>query len=491
MAKADITPKYAREILERRIALKSATTKLPADFYDLRFPQQRRFIEDPAKLKALFSTRRAAKSYTAGLYMVRECLLNPYCNCLFVGLSFQSTKRIIWKDILVAINDKYKLHMIFNQSALTVTFPNKSMIWCLGVDADENEMKKALGSKYRLACIDEASLYTIDTYNFVYGILKPAVADPNSEGERGTIIMTGTSSDFTRGLFYDITTGKEPGWSLHSWTAHDNPYVSKQWQEELDEIAKNRPLYKNTPQFKQWYLNEWVVDEEKLVYKYSHDLNWIRGLPEVLDPNGWIWVLGVDTGWEDDNAFVLAAYHEHDCRLYIVECFAKPRMTFDQVVERVRDYMGSKDRVPCKVIIDGANKQGVESMKQRSAIPFTYAEKADKVSHIEMMNADLLQGKIKILPTCTALIKEMQCLVWRTDGGRLCFPKKEHPNLSNHLCDAALYAWRHCYQYHASAMEDKVTIGSNEWYKKFSEDIWEREYTHLMEDQNGEWSRYT
>jgi hypothetical protein len=39
-----------------------------------------------ARLKALFCTRRAAKSYTGGLYLIREALENPGCNCLFIAL---------------------------------------------------------------------------------------------------------------------------------------------------------------------------------------------------------------------------------------------------------------------------------------------------------------------------------------------------------------------------------------------------------------------
>ena len=71
---------------------------------DKKFPQQCNFILDPAKLKALFCTRRAAKSYTGGLYMVRECLSNPNINCLFIGLTRQTAEGIVWKDILKVID---------------------------------------------------------------------------------------------------------------------------------------------------------------------------------------------------------------------------------------------------------------------------------------------------------------------------------------------------------------------------------------------------
>jgi phage terminase large subunit len=314
----------------------------------------------------------------------------------------------------------------------------------------------------------------------VYGILKPAMAD-----QRGTICLMGTSSNYTRGLFYDITTGVRQDWSVHTWTALDNPYVATQWQEELDEIDKDRPLFKETPLFKQWYLNQWVVDTDKLVYKYNPERNSYNTIPKALDPNGWTYVLGVDTGWEDDNAFVLAGFHEHDPALYILRTFNKKHMTFDQVVLKIQEFMNDKDMAPCKVIIDGANKQGVESMRQRSSIPFEYADKIGKADFIEILNGDLVQAKIKINFKCTPLINELMGLVWKTDGDKIVIPRKEHPSLPNHLCDAFLYAWRNGYHYQSRAKEPVIVVGSKAWYEKQAEDQWEREREHLEKSTQG------
>lgn len=450
------------------------------------FPQQEAFIRDPAKLKALFCTRRAAKSFTAGLYLIHEALSNPGCNCLFIGLTRETAKAIIWKDILRVLNKKYKLNAKFHQTELTMTFPNGSVIKITGIDSDEDEMNKLLGRKYRLVCIDEASLYTINLTNLVYGILKPAMTDPNKTGERGVICMMGTSSNFTRGLFYEVTTKKETGWSLHSWTAHDNPHVAKQWQEELDEIKNLRPLYMETPQFKQWYLNQWVVDEDKLVYKFNESRNLYNKLP-TLPPNGWTYVLGVDTGWEDDNAFVLTAYHSNDPNMYVVKTFNKPKMTFDQVSEKILEFMRDPIMAPSQIIIDGANKQGVETMRVRSNIPFVFADKTGKVDFIEILNADLIQAKIKINESCRTLIDEMMSLVWKTTGDKIDLPKREHPSLSNHLCDALLYAWRKAYHYHSNPAEKQIAVGSKEWYEKQAEDIWEREAELLRKKDEDGW----
>jgi hypothetical protein len=472
-----ILEEYAERMLARR--------NIP-NILEKAFPHQVDFIKHHAKQKVLFCTRRSAKSFTAGLYLVYEALQNPGCNCLFVGLTRESAKGIICKDILNIIDTAYGLNARFNQAELTMTLPNGSVIKVTGIDADEKEMNKLLGRKYRLVCIDEASMYTIDLKNLVYGVLGPAMIDPNNEGDSGIICLMGTASDFPRGLFYEITIGKEKGWELFKWSAFDNPYVSKQWALALEKIKQERPEYMETPQYKQWYQNLWVIDDEKLVYRFDMQRNLCPFMP-IKHHTGWVYVLGVDTGWEDDTAFVLTAYHEHDPNLYIARVFKKKKMTFDDVIVKIEEFCRS-DMAPHKIIIDGANKQGVESMRMRSNIPFEYADKQDKVTFIELCNSDLIQGKIKIINTAEnrPLWEEMSALVWVTDGDKIKYPKKEHPSLPNHCLDAFLYAWRCGYHYAATKPVKKVVKYSPTWYQEQSENIWEREREYLTQS-NSDW----
>lgn len=490
---ANLTPAKARRLLKLREAKKFD----PQQLLDSAFDQQQAFIKDPAKLKALFCTRRSSKSFTAALYMIYEALVLPGCNCVFIGLTRASARGIIWKDCFKVINTRFKLGAKFNENYLTMTLPNGSVISVLGINDGQDEMNKLLGRKYRVACVDEASMYTIDQRLLVYGILKPAMADVS-----GTICMMGTASNYTRGLFFDVTTGKERGWSLHSWTAHDNPHVARQWQAELDEITTLRPLFMETPLFKQWYMNEWVVNTDLLVYKFNENKNLYKQMP--LQAKGdWTYILGVDTGWEDDTAFVLSAYHEHDKCLYIVDTFNKKKMTFDDVIAKVQEYMLDVHRMPAKVVIDGANKQGVESMKLRSSIPFEYADKMDKATFIELLNNDLIQARIKINAKCETLVDELMGLIWKADpkdDTKIAIPKREHPGCANHLCDAFLYAWRMGFHYGHVTVEKKVAVGSREWFLKQSQlddKFWEAEREKTEEQEKKEkgdgsgWDRFS
>lgn len=423
-------------LLEEFAARKQTTT---SNILDKAFSQQKAFIEDPARLKALFCTRRAAKSYTEGMYLVDTAIKHAGSNCLFIGLTRGSAHGILWKDILQKINREENVNMRFNETNLTATLPNGSVIWATGADASEEEMNKLLGRKYRLVVIDEASFFTIDMRQLVYGILKPAVAD-----DRGTICVAGTSSNITRGLFYDITTGKEPGWALHQWTAHDNPHIAKQWQEELDDIARDRPLFMKTALFKQWYENKWEIDDDAKVYKFNQTTNIAPYLPREL--SDFHYVLGVDLAHSpDSSSFVVGAYHDLDPTLYMVSAQKYLKMDITAVADKIRE-LELTYTFDVKVV-DGANKIAVAELNTRHGLQLIPADKMGKVDFINIMNAEFIQGAIKLLPGTEQLQEEYNTLVWVTDNGKVVEPKKEHPTIHNDCADSALYLWRHCYQF--------------------------------------------
>lgn len=435
------------------------------DILDRNFTHQVNFIEDPFKLKAAFCTRRSAKSYTGGLYLIREALSTPNVSCLYIALTRDSAKKIMWKDVLKAINRKFNLNANFNETLLTMTLPNGSVIYLTGVDADENEKEKLLGQKYKLVIADEAASYSINLRELIYGILKPAVAD-----YRGTICLLGTAGNITQGLFFDITTGKEPGWSLHQWTAHQNPYIAKQWQEELDEIKQTRPLFMQTPLFKQWYLNEWVIDDTKLVYWYRPGRN---DYSQLAIKGDWQYVLGVDLGYRPDpSAFCLLGFHHHDKTLYVIESFKRLEMDITDVANCIKTY---QSRFPIfKVVIDGSNKQAVEEMQKRHDIALTAADKRGKSDFIEIMNAEFTQERIKVNPhTNIDLIDEWKRLVWKMTGDKIDIPREEHPGLPNHIADACLYGWRYCYQFLSEPAKPKVDMNNRQQYLKHTEALME------------------
>lgn len=397
-------------------------------FVDDSFPAQANFIRDKSKFKAGFCTRRAGKSYGVGLMLFEAAYNNPGTSSLYVALTRDSAKRIMFKDVFYAIDRKFKTGVKFNHVDLTVTFPNGSVIYAFGMDAGPHEAHKALGQKFIIAVVDEAGSFSQDLRTIVYGVLGPATADLS-----GQIAVIGTPTNIVKGFFYDIVHSKtEPGWSVHKWNAFENPYMQRQWQEEIDGLKAKNPKVVETPWFKQMYLGEYAIETDKLVYKYDQSRN-LGSPPAKKDL---IYVLGVDLGYEDDTAFVLGAYNTHEKKLWIVHTFSKPKMIVSEVAKKIQSYIDNFS--PYKIVIDNASKQAVEEMKQRYMLPLSAADKTGKRDFIELMNSDFVQGNILLDLSCADLAKEYAELIKDDDG-------QEHPSCSNHLADAALYMWRYCY----------------------------------------------
>lgn len=406
------------------------------------FEHQLRFIKDTSRLKALFCTRRAAKSYTGGLYLIHEALATPRCNCLFIALTRETAKGIIWKDILKELDIRFKLGMVFNGTALTATLPNGSVIWVTGADADEDEMNKLLGKKYRLAVIDEASMFTVNMHQLVYGILKPATAD-----QRGSICLLGTASNITRGLFYDITNNIESGWSVHQWTAFDNPHIKDQWAEELKEIDEKRPAFRETALYKQWYLNQWVIDENALVYKFNRKRNDIHQAPQFEQASHYI--LGITIGHSPDpSGFVIAYYNDASPLLYVMHSEKHPNVDAAIIAKKINEFDKKYD-FEVQVIF-GLTEATVSEMNVRHECHTIYADQKpkEKEHFINLFNSDLNHQKILFLPQAEALKDELETIVWETDSsGKIKLPRKEHENIPNQLSSALLSLWRHTHYY--------------------------------------------
>lgn len=468
---AKMTPSERSEFF----ALMMSEKKEPV-FRDGTFKAQNAFLDDEARLKVVLCTRRSGKSYGAGLMLMRDAYQTANVSCLYVALTRASAKRIMWKDVLKTIDREQALGCRFNETELSVTLPNGSMIYLLGMDADEQEKDKALGQKFKSVVVDEAASYGVDLHEMVYGILKPATAD-----YRGTIALIGTPGNIKRGLFYDLTKGQNPGeagrweimgWSGHRWTAFDNPHMAEKWKDEIEDLKLANPNIENTPLFQQHYLGKWVIDDSNLVYRFDAARNTFDELPVMSKGGRWHYVLGIDLGFNDPTAWVVCAYHDFDRTLYVLGAHKKAKCDITEVADQTRRLMGRFEFD--RIVIDGANKQAVEEMRRRHDIPLTPAEKTGKADFIEIMNGDFASGYIKLhRKAAVPLAEEYTQLIWDDRSPR----REEHPNCENHCVDAALYAWRHCYQWLSEVRQaNGLKYGKSEadWMLQYEEQQMEK-----------------
>ena len=338
----------------------------------------------------------------------------------------------MWQDVMKQIDEDYNLGAEFNETLLEIRLPNKSSIRLLGIDSNPKQMRKLLGGKYKLVVIDEVAFFESDVNELIQKVILPALADHSGE-----CWLISTSSDLTQGLFYDITSGPEGmcmGWSVHKWSWRQNPHTCKAVQSLVDELIAANPLIVNTAHFQQHYENRWTIDDDQLVYKFDASRNVVNITPKLTH-----FMMGVDLGYNDATAFVIGGWSSIDKRLYILYSEKESGLDFTQVAQKIR--LLEHRYTTSWIVIDGANKQGVQEMMNRHDLNLKSADKANKWDYIRLMNADLITRNVLIVrDTNQDLIIDYQKLIKDPNSKK----PAEHPKCENHLNDAALYLWREC-----------------------------------------------
>jgi phage terminase large subunit-like protein len=441
-------------------------------------------VDDPYNRKAVLTPRRSGKTHCAGAYAVITALLNPGCQVVVVCLSKITAKQLYWNDIIEKFDETYGLRLResngLHVTSLTATSENGSKILFTGAETIK-EAEKLRGGRYKLVIIDECKSFNADVFEeLVDEIVVPALAD-----SAGTLCLIGTPGAILGGPFYQATyenyRTKEgwpvsrdyyhpeeywdsdevaPEWSYHHWHSKANVKAPGIW-DEATLTKKQKRWSDDNPKWVREYLGKWVSTRDAMVFAYSTICETDGGAysarctyhPDEVSPYGlpeddtWRFIVGIDLGFEDDFALVVAAYSEHQDCLYLVEDFKAPHMVISEVAACIQRYVDKYGDIEAMVADTGGSaKQIVESLNQMYGFNFEKAEKRDKPDYIELMNSDLFDGKIKIPPECN-VAEEWRRMQWKLGNktkshlaryGRLEVDRR-YPD---HASDAFMYLWR-------------------------------------------------
>jgi hypothetical protein len=406
------------------------------------FDKQISFIQDPSLRKVLFIPRRSGKTWAVAVNLIIECLKNPATKCLYFGLTSESSWNAIYLHMIEVICRKYNITIDTNLTKQTITFENKSFIKITGADADEKQINKALGGKYKLVIFDECQDINHDLRYWIEDRLAPAMVDLG-----GVIVMAGTAGNHMgERYWYKVTrqdASREPGWNVHEWKIEDNPFMAKLIKSHLEKQIILNKDYVETSGYQQEWLCKWVTNTTSRIYKFDSSKNGIRDtelIKSLLNiDTKWKYILSTDYGYEDDTAMVVMAFYQHDPNCYIVDSFKKAKMLTQETAETLIQW---RDKYkPVFIVGDAQNKTLIETLRIQYRIPIVAAKKLGKESHIAAMNSDFVMGKIKVIESHNRdLIKEWDELTW-AEKQRLLGNYKENPGKDNHLADACLYGF--------------------------------------------------
>lgn len=421
------------------------------------FDKQLSFIEDKNPFKVAVCSRRAGKTVACAAHLVWVSLCKERQVSLYITLSRNNAKKIIWNDLL-DINRKFNLGAQTNETELSLKFPNESVIYLSGAK-DKSEIEKFRGLALSLCYIDECQSFRNYIQELVDEVIAKALFDYN-----GTLCLIGTPGPVPSGYFYECWTN--PQWSKHGWTMFDNPFLEaksgKKIQDLIDQDLKRKGVTIEHPSIQRECYGRWTVDTDALVFKYSKQTNDYQSLPVVSGK--WEYIIGVDIGFEDADAVSVIGWTGSGKFSYLVEEVLERKQGITELARTIERLIEKYN--PNAVVMDtgGLGKKIAEEINKRYSLPIKPAEKVRKFEFIELLNDAMRTGKFMAKAT-SRFAQDCMLVEWDKDNEnpeRLKVSDKFHSD----ICDAVLYAFRESLHWLYEEPIPAILPGTSQWVSR-------------------------
>lgn len=443
---------------------------------DYLFKEQLDFVRDPSAFKVGVTSRRAGKTVSCAADLVYTALETEDVVCLYVTLARTVAKRNIWPEIK-RINRKFKLGLELNESDLSATTPNGSVIYLSGA-SDKTEIEKFRGLAIKKVYLDECQSFASYIQELIDEVLAPALMD-----YAGSLILIGTPGPVPSGYFWESAEHpvKSKGFSQHRWSFFNNPHIQiksgRTHQEMLDRELKRSGLAIDAPKIRREWFGEWVLDRNSLVFQYDGS----KCHFERLDAGDYEFILGVDVGFNDADALALIAWSPDTRNTYLLEEHITKKQGVTELAEQIRA-LQSKYSIS-KIVIDtgGLGNKISEEMSRRFGIALEPADKTRKAEYIELLNDDLRTGRFKAKRD-GRFAQDCMKVEWDFDKSR---PDRKvvSDRFHSDICDAALYAFRASLAYTHTATRKPPKYGSKEWADETAERLEEEALEHFLKQE--------
>lgn len=351
------------------------------------FDKQLGFVNDVAPFKTAVCSRRSGKTFACAAHLIDTALKFPGTRCLYVTLSRNNAKKIIW-PVLQEILVSNKISAKFDLTELSIKIESGSIIYISGAN-DLAEIEKFRGMAFKLVYLDECQSFRSYIEQLIDDILTPALMD-----YAGSLCLIGTPGAVPVGYFHDCAT-KHKSWSNHAWTFFDNPYITQKsgmtHKALLDRELQRRGVEINDPTIQREWFGRWVLDSESLLLKYDASKNHYEELP----PDKWIYLMGIDLGFVDADAIAVLAWSESRPETFLVAERVVHKQDLTALVAQIQEL--AREYPVAKMVIDegGLGKKIAEEIRRRHHIPVLPADKSRKMENYAFLNDALRRGHFK------------------------------------------------------------------------------------------------
>jgi hypothetical protein len=368
-------------------------------------------------------SRRQGKTYIANV-VGQVVSLVPGSNVLIMAPNYSLSQ--ISFDLQRALIKKFGLEVTKdNAKDKVIELSNGSTIRIGSV----NQVDSCVGRSYDLIIFDEAALTDgMEAFNVA---LRPTLDKPNS---KALFISTPRGKNnwfsklFDRGFRDDF-----PEWFSVKATWKDNPRMTA---DDVEEARRSM----SEAEFRQEYEADFSIFEGKIWNLKQHC---VGDIPEDLDLRKCDVFAGLDLGFRDPTAMVVAAYSWDHEKFFLLDEYRDNERVTSGHAEEIKKLM---DKWAIDYIyIDSANQQQRFDFAQEYDIPTTNAKKSvlDGIGYVaSLIDTD----RVFVDSSLSHVLHALDQYQW-DDNQNLQKEKPKH-NEASHMADALRYA---LYSYKTSA----------------------------------------
>lgn len=453
-----------------------ALFKDPFKLEALCFDKQLEFIRDPSPFKTACCSRRAGKTIADAAYLIHASLQKPKLVSVYITLTRANGKRLIWPELL-DINRRFNLGGKAHESELSLTFPNKSVIYVSGAK-DTKEIEKFRGLPIYLCIIDECQSFPSYIQRLIDEVISKALFDYS-----GTLALTGTPGPVPAGYFYDVCHSNE--YAHFAWTFFDNPHIQiksgKTPQELLDRELKRKGVTITDPTIQRECFGRWATDPNALVIRYNKNINALTSIPLNIAPDNFI--IGVDLGYDDADAIAVVGWNDKFPVSYLMEEVVTRKQGITELAGQVERLIAKY--APIKVVMDtgGLGKKIAEEIRRRFQLPIVAAEKARKYEFIEFLNDALRCGRFRARVD-SIFAGDAMLLEWDRDPLAPTEKLSIKDNFHSDIIDAVLYAFRESLHYLSVPDTEIPAVGTQSYFDKVANELEEAAIARVRDVRN-------
>jgi hypothetical protein len=451
------------------------------------FDKQLKFVTDPRPFKVAVCSRRAGKTVACAADLVHTALQTPDIRCLYITLSRNNAKKLIWPEI-EKLNRTYTLGGTVDNTELSITFPNGSIVYLSGAK-DSSEIEKFRGLALKKCYIDECQSFRSYIQDLIDDIISPALID-----YAGTLALIGTPGPIPSGYFAEVAgvvQGKEEAasaWSHHKWTFFDNPWIETKSGYDhrymLERELKRRGVTESAPSIQREFFGHWVLDSDSLWIHYDAGKNHFAELPTKGlngQPLKWNYIMGIDLGFVDADALAVLAWTPDSPVTYLVEEVVMRKQGLSELVDQIQDLRKKYDISRMMIDEGGLGKKLAEEMRRRHGIPVQAADKQRKQENVAFLNDALRTGRFmakrdsKFAQDCNLVEIDRD----KSTPDRIKISDKYHSD----IIDSVLYAFKESPGYAYQEPEKKPAKGTKEWNDSEQTKMFEAAQTFFREQE--------